>query len=498
MLRRQSSTVLLWVLLLCEPAVLAAQSTPARDPRVALKQRAAGETPLMSDLAELCDRVGGRITGSPAAHRAVEWGVEKFRGLGLESVRESYPVPFLWLPGTSEVTAVAPEAFPIRSVAAPGTASTGSPVEAVLVDLREASAADWRRVGMKAVGAIALVRTSEMKTFDDLFGEYMRAKPLLEAAATARVAGLLVQSTRPRGLLYQHPMVFGRKPGSVPVALVSREQANRLARLADHTEVRVRMDIVNRIGPGYDAQNVVAEIKGSENPDEVVLLGAHLDSWALGTGAEDNGINAATVLDVARAFRELELHPRRTVRFVLFTGEEQGMWGSAGYVERHKSELGKHAAVIVFDIGSGRTTGFYVSGRPELRVVTARALSVFPGLTAKAHPLDGIDGTDNFDFLLSGVPNLVAAQDPAPYLPNYHAESDVLEQVNVREAKRNDGLAAALVWWLANTHEPLPKQQTRAEVEKLLVQTKLVEQMQAFDQWEDWKAGKRGFPAETH
>ena len=173
------------------------------------------------------------------------------------------------------------------------------------------------------------------------------------------------------------------------------------------------------------------------------------------------------------------------------------MWGSAGYVERHKAELGKHAAVVIFDIGSGRTTGFYVSGRAELRTSVAKALSVFPGMAAKANPLDGIDGTDNFDFLLSGVPNLVAAQDPIPYLPNYHAESDVLEQVNVREAKRNDGLAAALVWWLASTREPLPKQQTRPEVEKLLVQTKLVEQMQAFDQWDDWKAGKRGFPSDS-
>jgi carboxypeptidase Q len=477
---------------------LAAQSNPTPDPRVALKQRAAGETPLMSDLGELCDRIGGRITGTPAAQRAVEWGVEKFRGLGLDSVtRESYSVPYLWLPGTSEVIALAPESFSIRSVAAPGTASTDSPIEAVLVDVGEGAAADWAKVGTKAVGAIALVHSGEMKTLDDLFGEYFRAKPLLEAAARARVAGLLVQSTRPRGLLYQHPMGFGRKPSTVPVTLISREHANRLARLADHTEVRVRMDVVNRIGPTFDAQNVVADIKGREHPEEVVLLGAHLDSWALGTGAEDNGVNVAMVLDVARAFRELDLKPRRTVRFVLFTGEEQGMWGSAGYVERHKDELGKHAAVVIFDIGSGRTGGFYVSGRPELRGTVAKALSVFPGMTAKAHPLDGVDGTDNFDFLLSGVPNLVAAQDPAPYLPNYHAESDVLEVVNVREARRNAGLAAALVWWLASTRAPLPRQQTRAEVEKLLVQTKLVEQMQAFDQWEDWKAGKRGFPPEA-
>ncbi|HEY1906682.1 MAG TPA: M20/M25/M40 family metallo-hydrolase, partial [Myxococcaceae bacterium] len=313
--------------------------------------------------------------------------------------------------------------------------------------------------------------------------------------AQAQVRGLVIQSTRPRGLLYQHPMVFGRTPGTVPVALVSREQADRLAWLADRTEVRVRLDVVNRIGPMFDAQNVVAEIRGKEKPEEVVLLGAHLDSWALGTGAEDNGVNAALVVDVARAFKELGLQPRRTVRFVLFGGEEQGLWGSAGYVERHRAELDRYAGVVIFDVGSGRTRGFYVNGRPELRPILAKALSIYSGMGPSAHALDGIDGTDNFDFLLSGVPNFVADQDPAPYLPDYHAESDVPDRVNAKEAKRNAGLAATLVWSLASSPAPLPKRQTREQVDALLVKTKLVEQMQGFSQWEDWKTQRRGFPA---
>jgi hypothetical protein len=113
----------------------------------------------------------------------------------------------------------------------------------------------------------------------------------------------------------------------------------------------------------------------------------------------------------------------------------------------------------------------------------------------KSHPLDAAEGTDDFDFLLSGVPNLTAAQEHAPYLPNYHAESDVLEQVNAREAKRNAGVAATLVWWWANTRDPLPRQQTRPEVEKLLIRLQLVEHMKRFYLWEDWTEGKRGFPA---
>jgi hypothetical protein len=207
--------------LLLASAALAAQSPPA-DPRVALKQRAEGETPLISDTFELCDRVGGRITGSSAMDRAVRWGMEKLKAAGVDSVNtESFGVPFLWLPGTLEVTVTAPEHFALRAVAAPGTGSTGSPVEAKVVDVGLGLAEDWAKAGIATSGAIALVHTKEMKTFEDLFAEYLRATPLLKAAAAGQVKGLLIQSTRPRGLLYQHPMVFGRSPGTVPVVLVS-------------------------------------------------------------------------------------------------------------------------------------------------------------------------------------------------------------------------------------------------------------------------------------
>lgn len=494
MLSARPALALVLGLVLAGPS-LAAPVTPS-DPRAALRKRAEGNTPLMADTFDLCQRIGGRVTGTLGVDQAVDWAKARFESLGVDWVRtESFPVPFLWVAASAEVTAIAPNTFPLRAVSAAGTPSTGGPVEARVVDVGEGLAADWAKVGTSAAGAIGFVHTKEMKTFDDLFAEYMRAGPLLRAAAQAQVKGLIIQSTRPRGLLYRHPMVFGRTPGTVPVALVAREPAERLAWLAARGEVRVRMEVVNRIGPTYDAKNVVAEIRGRELPDEYVLLGAHLDSWALGTGAEDNGVNVALVLDVARAFRDLGLRPRRSVRFVLFTGEEQGMWGSAGYVQRHQDQLDGARAVVIFDVGSGRTRGFFVNGRPELRPFVARALSNYPGMGPSAQSLEGIDGTDNFDFLLSGIPNLVADQDPAPYLLNYHSESDVPEQVNAKEARRNAGLAATLVWGLAESPVPLPKRQDRAEVEALLVRTKLVEQMQGFDQWDDWKAGRRGYPA---
>jgi carboxypeptidase Q len=198
------------------------------------------------------------------------------------------------------------------------------------------------------------------------------------------------------------------------------------------------------------------------------------------------------VIDVARGMKEFGLVPRRTVRFALFTGEEQGMWGSAGYVKRHAKEMDKHAGVIIFDVGSGRTTGFYLNGREELRRPLDQALGAVSGLAASEHTLEAIDGTDNFDFMLSGVPNLVAVQDWSPYLPDYHAESDTFDKVDAREARANEAIAAAALWGLADSAEPAAPRQTRAQVSKLLLDQKLDEQMKAWNQWQDFVDGRRG------
>jgi Zn-dependent M28 family amino/carboxypeptidase len=331
-----------------------------------------------------------------------------------------------------------------------------------------------------------------MRTFEDLFEEYMRTPGLLASARKAQVAALLIQSTRPRGLLYRHPVTFNGTSATIPVAIASRETSERLMRLREHGPVRVRLTISNRTGGPYKSRNVIAEIRGREKPDEIVLLGAHLDSWELGTGAEDNGVNAAMVIDVARGFRQLGLVPRRTVRFALFTGEEQGLWGSAGYVKSHASELDGHVCAVIFDTGSGRTSGFLLSGREELRAPVNAALSAVSGLGAGEQAPDAFDGTDNFDFLLSGVPNLIANQDAVPYLPDYHAESDTYDKTNAREAAANEAIASVLIWGLAESPQRMAPRLSKAQTEKLISDTKLEEQMRAFGHWDDWRSGKRG------
>lgn len=478
-----------------QTAVTPAASPQGDEAAKLLVGRELGPTPMLSDLEELCDRIGGRPTGSEACDRAVDWAVARFRAAGVDSVHtESYEIPTLWLGGKAEAECLSPAKFPVRLAAAPGSASTAGSkaIEAPLVDAGEGTVEDFARLGAKARGAIVLVRSHEMKTAEDLFGEYMRNGPLVAAAEKAGVKALLLQSTRPRGLLYRHPISLTEEIVPIPTAIVSRENAGRLARLADHGDVRVSLTLENRIGGAFQARNVVAEIRGSEKPDEIVLIGAHLDSWALGTGAEDNGVNAMMVLDIARGIKALGLTPRRTIRFVLFTGEEQGMLGSAAYVREHANEMDNHVAMITFDTGSGRTKGFDLNGRPELRPAIREALRPVAGFAHLELSDEALDGTDNFDFLLSGVPNLVADQDWDPYLPNYHAESDTFGMVDQRNAKLNAAIAAAVVWDLANQPGRPGPRLTREQVEQELRQTGLDQQMKGLGQWDDWESGRRG------
>jgi Iap family predicted aminopeptidase len=383
--------------------LLAAGPVAAASPDAAsrLAGRAVGATPLLADTRELCDTIGGRPVGSPANARAVAWAAAKFKAAGADAVRtEPFEVPLHWLPGTAELSIVSPESIPLRVVACPAAPSTPGAITAKAVDAGEGTDADYARLGAKAKGAIAVVRSKEMKTADDLFGEYTRNGTMLAAAQKAGVSAVLLQSTRPRGLLYRHPVGLGRELAPLPVAMVSREHAARLLRLAEAGDVTVRLSIANQTGPSYEARNVVAEIRGSEKPDEVVLLGAHLDSWDLGTGANDNGVNVALLVDVLRGIKELGLKPKRTIRFVAFNAEELGMWGSAEYVRAHAMEMGSIAAVVIFDVGSGRTTNFYLNGREDLRRPADEALAGVAGLVGAPHTLEGVDGTDNFDFLL--------------------------------------------------------------------------------------------------
>ena len=457
-------------------------------------ESAMGESPLAENLRRLTDEIGGRVTGTPAAARAVAWGLAAFRDAGVDVHTEKYSIPVTWSEGTSRLEILSAAPFPVHLVSvawAPATPSGG--VEANVVFAGQGSEADFARLGSSAKGAIVLVHSELLRTWDDLLQEYMKAPDIVQRAKSAGATAILWMSTRERMLLYRHVNVFNGQIDALPQAIVAREDALRLERaLAAGRSVRVRLDLPNRVGGPVEQENVIAEIKGREKPDEWVLLGAHLDSWELGTGALDNGCNAALVVEAARNIQRTGIRPRRSIRFALFTGEEQGMLGSWAYVRAHRTELDLARAVIVFDSGIGRVPGYMLNGRPEIEVGVREALKPLESWGVTQHVLDAPLGTDNFDFLVEGVPTLVANQEEANYLPNYHATSDTFDKVDVLQLKINTAIAAVTAFGIAERVSPLGPRQSRAEIEALLKATGLDQQMKSAGLWPLWQSGERG------
>jgi Zn-dependent M28 family amino/carboxypeptidase len=174
--------------------------------------------------------------------------------------------------------------------------------------------------------------------------------------------------------------------------------------------------------------NTVGEIKGSEKPDEMVVCGAHLDSWDLGQGAVDNGTGSMVVLETARLIKAMGLQPKRTIRFVLFSGEEQGLYGSRAYVTQHKDEMGKITAVFVNDTGTGRVTGFGLHGNPQVQPVLDKELGVLKELGVEKYRVPQMGGTDHASFYASGVPAFWFMQDNADYDLMHHTQSDTFDK----------------------------------------------------------------------
>jgi carboxypeptidase Q len=244
--------------------------------------------------------------------------------------------------------------------------------------------------------------------------------------------------------------------------------------------------------PAGWSENVVAEIRGREEPDEFVLLGAPLDSWKSGAGALDDGSAAAMVIDAARVIHSSGSVPRRSIRFVLFSGEEQGMLGSWAYTRTHHAELDRMSAAILFDGEIGAVTGYSLGGRKDALAGVREALAPLAPLGVKDFTFDARVDTDRFDFILEGVLTLDPNQKPANYMPNDHATSDTFDTVDIAALKRQAGIAAITAYALADASEPIARRQSRAEIGQLLEDTGLGEEMKAEGFWQAWKSGERG------
>src|SRR5207302_959216 len=333
------------------PALLPGQSRTERIIREASKP-----SPLEQTLRVLTDEIGGRVPGTDAMQEALLWGKSAFQVAGADSARlESFTIPQSWSEGATSVRVTAPVSFAVRAISIAWAPPTNGALHARLLDVGEGKPEDFRRAG-NIEGAVLLVHSDVLTSWDDLFQEYLKAPPVIEAAVRGKAAALAFMATREHDILYRH----------------------------------------------INAQN------GHVDRIPRVLLGAHLDSWELGTGALDDGCNAALVIDALRAIKNSGLRPKRSIRFVLFSGEEQGTLGSEAYVRAHRNELDNAVGTIFFDEGTGPITGFSLGGRKDMVQVANELTAPLEPLGGMTQTTDAFIGTDNFDFLLEGVPNFVA------------------------------------------------------------------------------------------
>jgi hypothetical protein len=458
-------------------------------------QSALGPSPLEENLRYLTDAIGGRVTGTSAADRAADWAVQAFRQAGVDEVHtEKFTIPVGWTEGHTHLEVLIPASFPVRLVSigwSPAIPEGGTTADVVDVGMGDESG--FVKAGVAANGAILLIHSKFLVTWDDLTREYSIGPAIIARAMKAGAVGVLWMSSRPNLLVYRHTLAINGELEKLPQAVVAREDAERMSRfLAAGQKLRVHWDMPNHVMGPVDSENVVAEIRGREKPEDFVLLGAHLDSWDLGTGALDNGCNAAMVIDAARVVHASGIIPRRSIRFVLFTGEEQGLLGSAAYAHSHRAELDRMIAAVIFDSGIGTVTGYSLAGRKDVVGPVRETLKPVSSLGVKDFTLDASMDTDNFDFLIEGVPTLVANQEPANYMLNYHATSDTFDKVDITQLKRQVAISAVTVFALADAEQRIGTRLSRAEIEQLLRDTGLGEEMKEAGFWPLWETSERG------
>ncbi len=266
------------------------------------------------------------------------------------------------------------------------------------------------------------------------------------------VVAILRDANKPHGLLNMTDVSLEKyAPGMIPTAFITGEGYRLIFRLLKHGPVQVEIEMTNAMGEKpMEVYNTVADIRGSEKPDEVVILGAHLDSWDLGTGSTDNGTGSMAVLEAARTLAKLNLKPKRTIRFVLFTGEEQGLYGSEEYVKAHQNELEKISGVLVHDTGTGRVLKLGLHDNYQDRELVDQVLSPLHELNLLEPSMARSYGTDHLSFDDAGVPGFFCIQDLAEYRQTHHSQSDTFDKVWKDDLNQGAQVLAA---WAYNTSQ---------------------------------------------
>lgn len=424
-----------------EPAVVA--PSPAELlPR--LQQAARSSREASERLAYLCDRIGARLASTPAMARAVEWAVATLTADGHDNVRrEPVQVPD-WRRGRERLTMLAPVERELAVLGLGGSVGTAG-LEAPAVVVRS-----FAELGPHVQGRIVVFNVPMEKGLPTIrhYGP-AAAYRVGGAAAAARHGALavLVRSVTTRSLATPHTGMVAYAEGvpPIPAASITTEDADTLDRLARAgVAIRLRLEMGASDHGQVESHNVLAEIRGREKPEEIILLGAHLDSWDVGQGAHDDGAGVVHVLEAMRLIRALGMPPRRTIRAVLFTCEEQGVYGGRAYAEAHGHE--RHLAAIESDLGGFRPRAWGASGtREQLGWLAdvARPLGI-PIFT-------GGGGADIGPLAARGVLTIGLYPEDAHYFDLHHSPADTLDKVDPEELREGLAALAGLAWLLANT-----------------------------------------------
>jgi len=462
---------------------------------------------IMANLTYLSDMIGPRLTGSAALKRANQWAAEKMKSYGLAGVElEAWSIPVGWERGTATARIVEPDNGRTLLLAAAGwTPSSKGKIEANVVVMTAKNSKELAAYKGKLNGAVVLRgapsnvrpitdtqffpigrpdRQAEEKKSDPgkssdnkdpspggaapeqpSFEEMQAFRRELADFLRSEGAAVLVQdAAKPHGLLTTTGGWRGTDrasgPEPLPSAFMAHEHYSLLHRLAmrPSAPTRIEIEITNKLIPGPLAvYNTVGEIKGNDKPDEFVILGAHLDSWDLAQGTTDNGTGSVVVLEAARILARSGIQPKRTIRFVLFTGEEQGLHGSRAYVQKHKDELPRISMCLVHDTGTGKVIGIGLQGREVLKPLLEAELTSLKELGLKDINLRRMRGTDHSSFEQAGVPGFAVQQDMAEYRFTHHSQSDTLDKAREADLIQGAQVMAVTALRVANLPNLLPR-----------------------------------------
>jgi carboxypeptidase Q len=439
------------------PARAQARNIP-RDYRAAadsLIRAATGDSAAYRRLGELVDGFGNRPSGSASLEAAIDWILGQMRKDGLDNVRGEPVTVAHWVRGRESVDLVSPRRTPLRMLGLGG--SVGTKDEGITAPVLVVSSfQELEQRKAEARGKIVL--------FDAPFTEYSDTRHYrtdgATAAARAGAVASLIRSVAPFSIRSPHTgrVSYDSTAPRIPAAALSNEDAMMLHRMQDRGDtVVVTLRMQARDLPRAQSRNVVAEVVGREKPDEVVVLGGHIDSWDVGQGAMDDGGGAVSAWEAVRLIRQLGLHPRRTVRVVLWTNEENGVDGGNAYLERHRADLSRHVAAMESDGGVFNPRGVQFAGSDKAVEMLGQVGQLLRPIGAdKVTKVDSSPEADIEPMVTLGVPGIGLDVDASRYFWYHHTDGDTLDKLDPAEMGRCVALMAVMAYVIADMPDRLP------------------------------------------